>query len=177
MTNPISDYLNAVHQDWQDSLGCFSKNVYLTHYRPIPFFGNPATALVATVGVNPSSGEFSPDRNWTEAKTNKNWKLRLKNYFDQKMPPHEWFCPWRIGLKLLGISYEAGTAAHFDVSYRPTSAMLKTRRQIPRNFAGWSSETWPGFSVCCRFVPICDCCWSSGQSFTRTAQLKVWRDS
>jgi hypothetical protein len=27
-----------------------------------PFFGNPATALVATAGVNPSASEFAPSQ-------------------------------------------------------------------------------------------------------------------
>ena len=121
----ISNYLTEVHHDWQDSRDAFQNYVYLTHYWPIPFFGNHATALVATVGVNPSSGEFAPKRNWGDVEKVKDWKLRLKNYFNQTTPAHEWFGPWRTGLKLLGVSYEAGTAAHFDVSYRPTKAMLK----------------------------------------------------
>ena len=84
--------------------------------------------------VNPSSGEFSPDRNWADVRTNKDWKLRLKNYFIHKTSPHPWFDSWRIGLKLLGISYEAGTAAHFDVSYRSTKAMLKNRTTNAKEF-------------------------------------------
>ena len=48
----------------------------------------------------------------------------MRDYFNHKAPPHDWFKPWRAGLKLLDLSYEEGTATHFDVSYRPTSAML-----------------------------------------------------
>lgn len=125
--NPISIYLDDIYKDWQSSLTLFSRNIFLRYYWPVPFFGNPASAVVATVGVNPSSGEFSSNRNWTEVNSRKDWKLRLKHYFNFSIQPHQWFDHWRIGLKLLEISYEAGTAAHFDVSYRPTKAMLKNK--------------------------------------------------
>lgn len=120
----ISDYLADVYEDWQDSQDAFPNNIYLTHYWPIPFFGNPRTAIVATVGVNPSSGEFNPGRNWSMVQTKGDWKKRLKNYFAVGTP-HKCFNPWCAGLKLLGVSYAGGTAAHFDASYRPTKAMLK----------------------------------------------------
>lgn len=120
----ISNYLNEVYDDWQDSRDSFPKNIIREAYWPVPFFGNPATAIVATVGVNPSSGEFAPTRHWGEVTTPRDWKLLLKNYFKPPNAPHEWFDPWRIGLALLDCGYEAGTAAHFDVSYRPTKAML-----------------------------------------------------
>ncbi len=123
----ISDYLNEVHTDWLESRESFPKNVYLKHYWPIPFFGNPATALVATVGVNPSSGEFAQGRKWKDVQSAKDWKLRLKNYFKGEVPAHRWFGTWSAGLDLLGVSYAAGTAAHVDVSYRPTKAMLRNR--------------------------------------------------
>jgi hypothetical protein len=123
--NVISNYLDEVCRDWEASRDAFPRNIYLKHYWPIPFFGNPATARVATVGVNPSSGEFTEDRRWDEVRTKRDWKLRLRNYFIQNPPPHKWFTEWRQGLTLLDCSYEAGTAAHFDVSYRPTKAMVK----------------------------------------------------
>ena len=77
----ISNYLTDVHHDWQDSRDAFPHNIYLTHYWPIPFFGNPRNALVATVGVNPSSGEFASNRGWAEVENTKGWKERLKHYF------------------------------------------------------------------------------------------------
>jgi hypothetical protein len=120
--------------DWEDSRAAFPNNVYLTHYWPIPFFGNPAAALVATVGVNPSSAEFEPRRRWEEVETPGQWKLRLKNYFNHQPPAHDWFGPWREGLDLLGVAYETGTAAHLDVSYRPTKAMLKNKTTDRREF-------------------------------------------
>jgi hypothetical protein len=131
----ISNYLTEVHADWLDSRDAFPNNVYLKPYWPIPFFGNPRTALVATVGVNPSSGEFAPSRNWAEVESIKEWKLRLKNYFTAKeTPAHEWFGPWREGLALLECSYEKATAVHLDVSYRPTKAMLRNPKTDRREF-------------------------------------------
>jgi hypothetical protein len=86
--------------------------------------------------VNPSSEEFAAGRHWPEAnkKNRKSWKTRLKNYFNHSIPAHGWFEPWRIGLDLLGASYEQRTAAHFDVSYRPTKVMLKNKRTDPKEF-------------------------------------------
>lgn len=130
----ISNYLNDVFQDWQDSRDAFPENIIDGHYWPVPFFGNPATALVATIGVNPSSGEFVPGRHWDEVLTQKDWKLRLKNYFKPPIGPHKWFDPWTAGLALLDCSYKEGTAAHFDVSYRPTKAMLRNKTTDHREF-------------------------------------------
>ena len=120
----ISDHLTDVLQDWIESQNDFPLNSIRCPYWPIPFFGNPATALVATVGVNPSSTEFEFSRGWADVKTPADWERRLRDYFNHRAPPHDWFKPWRAGLKLLDLSYEEGTATHFDVSYRPTSAML-----------------------------------------------------
>jgi len=140
MTNDrlaISKYLNGVLEDWQQSRDAFPANALQDtrpHIWPIPFFGNPATAIVATVGVNPASGEFRSDRNWNTFQSVADWKRRLKDYFSQSTPAHEWFEPWRVGLALLGLEYEDGTAAHFDVSYRPTTAMLRNPATDPAEF-------------------------------------------
>lgn len=130
----ISDYLADVHQDWQESSDAFPNNIYLKQYWPIPFFGNPATALVATVGVNPSSGEFASKRNWADVGSLKDWKLRLKNYFNQTTRPHKWFEAWRTGLASLDCSHKYGTAVHLDISFRPTKAMLKNPTTDRREF-------------------------------------------
>jgi len=131
----ISNYLNEVHTDWQDSRDAFPNNTYPRDQWPIPFFGNPTKAVVATIGVNPSSGEFASNRNWAAVDCTKTWKLRLKDYFtDRATLPHKWFDTWRAGLKLLGVSYESGTAAHFDVSYRATKAMLRNQTTDRREF-------------------------------------------
>ena len=132
----ISKHLTEVHEDWQCSRGEFPLNTYPPVHWPVPFFGNPATALVATIGVNPSSEEFVPNRHWPEvnARNRGAWKKRLKNYFHQATPAHDWFDPWTIGLALLDCSYKEGTAAHFDVSYRPTKAMLRNKTTNPKEF-------------------------------------------
>jgi hypothetical protein len=48
----ISKYLSEVLTDWRESRADFPANTCRASHWPIPFFGNPATALVATVGVN-----------------------------------------------------------------------------------------------------------------------------
>jgi len=121
----ISEHLTEVLRDWRGSQNDFPNNRIENANWPIPFFGNPAIALVATVGVNPASGEFEFSRGWADVEKVTDWKRRLRAYFNIDVPPHGWFKPWRTGLKLLRMSYEDGTAAHFDVSYRTTTAMLR----------------------------------------------------
>lgn len=132
--NDISRFLDQVQRDWQSTREDFPKNTYPPSQWPIPFFGNPATAVVATVGVNPSTGEFAPQRNWADVKNTHDWKLRLRDYFRHKIPAHEWFEPWRIGLAMLNVSYEEGTAVHLDLSYRSTTAMLTNPQTDPAEF-------------------------------------------
>ena len=162
----ISNYLALVHQDWESSRSQFPINTFPPSQWPIPFFGNPRTALVATVGVNPSSGEFKPEREWGDVESVKDWKERLRDYFQLRPPQsaHRWFEPWRAGLKLLGVSYEAGTASHLDVSYRATTAMLKNpntdaeefRRMVERDVA-WFFKLLllcPNLRVLLTFGPV-----------------------
>lgn len=130
----ISQFLDQVRSDWKNSKDQFPKNTTPKSQKPIPFFGSPDTAIVATVGVNPSSNEFEESRGWAEATTLAQWKSRLYGYFNHQVPADDWFDPWRIGLALLGVSYEHGTAAHLDVSYRSTTAMLKNPRTDPDEF-------------------------------------------
>jgi hypothetical protein len=130
----ISQYLDQVLQNWNETRTQFSKNLKPRSQWPIPFFGNPATATVATVGVNPSATEFAPDRNWKAIKGATEWKLRLRDYFKCNIPRHEWFTSWQLGLEFLDVTYEEGTAAHFDVSYRSTTAMLKNPQTDPKEF-------------------------------------------
>jgi len=121
----VSQYLGEVLSDWRTSGDAFPKNASPGADWPIPFFGDPAKAVVGTVGVNPAATEFSPERKWTEIKSEADWIQRLKTYFRNPIPSHQWFEPWRVGLELLRLSYEGGTVTHFDISYRPTIAMLK----------------------------------------------------
>jgi hypothetical protein len=152
MALDISNYLNEVYNDWEASRHKFLNNIYLQTYWPIPFFGNPRTAIVATVGVNPSSGEFKPERNWAAVQIKGDWKKRLKNYFINATPPHKWFDSWRKSLKFLDVSYEGGTAAHFDVSYRPSRAMLKNPRTNPEEFRRMVERDVVWFF---RLLPLC----------------------
>jgi hypothetical protein len=101
----ISNYLTQIHRDWESSRSQFPLNTYPVSQWLIPFFGNPATARIATVGANPSSTEFDHGRDWGNVKSRTEWKKRLRDYFKHKTPAHEWFEPWRIGLEMLGASY------------------------------------------------------------------------
>ncbi len=155
--NPVSKYLSEVLNDWQASRDDFPLNASSAPCWPIPFFGNPVTAALATVGVNPSGGEFRPDRNWDKTRDPHAWKLRLKEYFNRPhsiahTPPHEWFEPWTLGLELIGLSYKAGTAAHFDISYRPTTAMLRNRATDAREFRRMVERDVAWFF---RLLPLC----------------------
>ena len=149
----ISEHLNGVLRDWRNSLHHFPKNTIQRPHWPIPFFGNPAKALVATVGVNPSSAEFELTRGWADVKTAADWKRRLRDYFKIDVPPHEWFEPWRNGLQTLGMSYEQGTAAHIDVSYRPTMAMLRDKTTDRKEF-GQMVERDVAWLF--RLLPLCE---------------------
>ena len=95
---------------------------------PIPFFGDIRTARVLTVGVNPSTTEFNPTR-WGQITNDAQWTERLLNYFHVPgIPWHKWFLPWEASLRLLGCSYEDGSAAHLDLSPRSTTVMSQAHR-------------------------------------------------
>jgi len=97
----------------------FKHNVK-TH--PIPFFGNPESAKIITVGVNPSATEFEPKREWPANLSATELESRLKLYFKSNIPAHSWFSKWERCLNILGCSYVAN-AAHLDLSPRATIAM------------------------------------------------------
>ena len=68
--NPaISDYLNGVLRNWEATRGQFPKNTFPENQWPIPSFGDPTSALVMTVGVNPSMWEFTPASRWENVET------------------------------------------------------------------------------------------------------------
>jgi hypothetical protein len=149
----ISEHLRDVLRDWRESQQDFPINRIENANWPIPFFGNPAKAVVTTIGVNPASGEFEFSRGWVGVKKVPDWKCRLRDYFNIDVPPHTWFTPWRPGLKILGTSYEEGTAAHFDVSYRTTTAML-TNTATDRTEFGRMVERDVAWLF--RLLPICE---------------------
>ncbi|MFZ0827256.1 MAG: hypothetical protein WAO02_07515 [Verrucomicrobiia bacterium] len=53
---------------------------------------------------------------------------------------------------MLGLNYEDGTAAHFDVSYRPTKAMLKNKATNPKEFRRMVERDVAWFF---RLLPLC----------------------
>lgn len=134
MYHSISAYLDDVLQDWQNSRNLFPKNAIKGDHWPIPFFGNPIKAKIATIAVNPSSTEFRKVRCWADVRTDQQWKERLWRYFKHSISPHPWFAPQEQRLAEEFRSYRQGSALHLDVSYRPTIAMLKNPATDRREF-------------------------------------------
>ncbi len=130
----LESYLQAVMDDmsatWPkyDPLRPKDKKGLL---QPIPFFGDVNNAQILTVGVNPSSKEFSKDRlkdhPWppeTDKITANDLNNLLENYFASN--PYKWFDNWEEAFKPLGVSYKDGAAhlaAHLDLSPRVTASM------------------------------------------------------
>lgn len=99
---------------------------------PIPFVGHPATAKVITVGLNPSHGEFKAARGWRAPLTAEALSARCRSYFDpdrQAALPHPWFALWSEALGHIGVSYQAGSAVHIDLTPRPTRFVRKLQEE------------------------------------------------
>lgn len=95
-------------------------------YPPIFFFGDPGGAIASTIGVNPSAGEFSPNRMWEGYNQIDKLLDRCRNYFRQPsgIPSHPWFETWEKFLDKIGLSYRASPrAVHLDLSPRATRSM------------------------------------------------------
>ena len=100
---------------------------------PLPFFGSLERARVITLGLNPSTGEFSAGRGWPVSMTAAALTERMENYFVAERPgPHPWFRPWSAVLSLLGVSYSSD-AAHVDLSPRATKAASRFRSEPLRS--------------------------------------------
>ena len=84
------------------------------------FFGNPESAVAATVGVNPSAKEFSSNRKWSDEYIEPNRLLeRCRSYFQEPfgVQSHNWFEVWKDFLMKIGLSYNVEPkAVHFDLS-------------------------------------------------------------
>jgi hypothetical protein len=94
---------------------------------PICCFGEPAKAVVVTVGVNPSVGELE-NGSWPCDEMPPNALAdRCRNYFSAATAAaqHRFFKPWKQALTCLGTSYEAGSAVHLDLSPRATRYIRK----------------------------------------------------
>ncbi|MCX7046257.1 MAG: hypothetical protein NTX50_12320 [Candidatus Sumerlaeota bacterium] len=104
-----------------------------TVLHPIPYFGDINNAEIITIGANPSDKEFVA-RGWPVPPnipyTNAALANRLRNYFSQEPGPSpRYFNPWIAGLDTIGAAYRPienrRTAAHLDISPRPTIAMRR----------------------------------------------------
>lgn len=89
---------------------------------PIPYFGRLSNAKVVTLGINPSSKEFTVKRNWPNPISIEDLRDRLCGYFDsQTPPPHKFFNEWSNALSQINASYNSDTV-HLDLSPRATRA-------------------------------------------------------
>jgi len=90
---------------------------------PISFFGDPRSATLATIGINPSRAEFASNRNWPSDLTAEQLTRRILSCFTGALcPPHPWFGRWARALARIGVSYEA-EAVHLDLSPRATAPL------------------------------------------------------
>ncbi|MGO9535880.1 MAG: hypothetical protein ACLPYM_02060 [Limisphaerales bacterium] len=98
--------------------------------KPIPFFGSPESALVVTIGLNPSNAEFAPHRGWPDSIADLALETRLRDYFSPNSRPHPFFNAWTETFKHLSpcVSYAAGSVAHLDLSPRATDFPSKHQR-------------------------------------------------
>jgi hypothetical protein len=83
---------------------------------PIPFFGVIENARVVTVGLNPSTTEFTKAGRWPQILTPCELAQRLVRYFrEPEIPPHYWFAELQWSLEILHCPYHFA-AAHVDAS-------------------------------------------------------------
>ena len=109
---------------------------------PIPFFGSLDRASVITLGLNPSTHEFTSARNWPLQITAEQLASRLVNYWTPNSPgSHPWFKPWSTVLGELGTSYFEG-AAHLDLSPRATNSRKNRLRSLFVDMLQIDSAIW-----------------------------------
>jgi hypothetical protein len=101
-----------------DRYGNLMRAGLVTH--PIPYFGRLSNAKVVTLGLNPSSKEFTNNRNWPQLISSEDLRDRLCGYFDSVAPPpHRFFEQWSRSLAHINASYKLDTV-HLDLSPRAT---------------------------------------------------------
>ena len=101
-----------------DRYGKLMRTGFVTH--PIPYFGRLSNAKVVTLGLNPSSKEFTKKRNWPPSISSDDLHDRLSGYFDSVAPPpHKFFESWSGALTHINASYNHD-AVHLDLSPRAT---------------------------------------------------------
>ena len=90
----LVSHVESIHHAWGD-IQEIDKDVLGIQRMPIPFFGNLDHARFITVGLNPSSTEFAPWREWETVSNPVELTRRLVNYFRLAgialPPPHRWF--------------------------------------------------------------------------------------
>jgi hypothetical protein len=123
---------------------------------PIPYFGNPAHAVVATIGRNPSATEFSffQSTRWSRPElTPQELDQVLCRYFtDPASPPHPWFDTWTYCLKRLGHSYKKDTV-HLDLSPRATRMKRNASPELKLLFANMIVEDLRWFFDALKLCP------------------------
>jgi GNAT superfamily N-acetyltransferase len=124
---------------------------------PIPYFGDPGSAVIATIGVNPSDGEFR-GRGWPSTLDAAALDHRLTAYFKGQTPPHPWFRGWERALKLLDHSYYRD-AVHLDLSPRATVRMTDADPQLFRQMVEHDMR-W--FFSCFEMSPHMKCLMMAG---------------
>lgn len=127
----LGNYVAAVQTDMRASASRFEALYHSGRkVSPVPFFGDVRKATVLTIGVNPSADEFLPSRGWQEEPDAQYLEHRLLNYFTTApAPPHPWFRTWVDALGVISCSYTS-TAAHLDLSFRPTIPMSESPRGL-----------------------------------------------
>ncbi len=98
---------------------------------PIPFFGVIENAKVITVGLNPSTIEFTQERWPLTPLTSCELTQRLVRYFrDPEIPPHYWFAELQWSLGILQCPYHFA-AAHVDGSPWTTYGPRHLTQHVP----------------------------------------------
>jgi hypothetical protein len=106
---------------------------------PIPFFGPLEHARILTVGLNPSSDEFAPWRNWDDPRWGRELTWRMHNYFRLVRPrPHPWFAPLQEALFILNCPYKLA-AAHVDISPWASFSPRYLQQTNPQLLAGYNA--------------------------------------
>ncbi len=98
---------------------------------PIPFFGVIEKARVITVGLNPSTTEFTEAGRWPRIMTPCELTQRLVHYFRlPQITPHYWFAELQWSLEILHCPYHLA-AAHVDASPWTTYGPRHLAQNVP----------------------------------------------
>jgi hypothetical protein len=98
---------------------------------PIPFFGVIEKARVISVGLNPSTTEFTEARRWLPILTPCELTQRLIHYFWRStVTPHYWFAELQWSMEILHCPYYFA-AAHVDASPWTTYGPRHLAQHVP----------------------------------------------